>query len=85
MNSYKKKFFPWLPEDEVTNRNSDPLAYVLAIQNLLKKGYWVFRMGKFVEKPLNIKHERFIDYPYTDLQNDFLIEAKKTNGESRIL
>ena len=70
--AYKTKYFPTLPENETTYRNSDQSTYVSTVQYLLEKGYWVFRMGKLVEKPMNIKHMRFLDYACSDLKSDFL-------------
>ena len=29
-------------------------------------------MGKLVEKPMDIKHSRFLDYACSDIKNDFL-------------
>ena len=70
--AYKTKYFPTLPENQTTHRNSDPSTYVSTVQYLLEKGYWVFRMGKLVEKPMNIKHMRFLDYACSDIKSDFL-------------
>jgi putative glycosyltransferase (TIGR04372 family) len=70
--AYKTKYFPTLPENQTTYRNSDPSTYVSTVQYLLEKGYWVLRMGKLVEKPMDIKHSRFLDYACSDLKSDFL-------------
>ena len=45
-------------------RNSDIDNCREAIVYLIERNYWVFRMGKVVEKPLLIGHKNFIDYPY---------------------
>ncbi len=39
---------------------------------LAQKGYYVIRMGKTVEKPFGIFHERIIDYATQPLRSDFL-------------
>ena len=70
--AYKTKYFPTLPENQTTHRNSDTSTYVSTVKYLLEKGYWVLRMGKLVEKPMNIKHMRFLDYACSDLKSDFL-------------
>ena len=64
---------------QVTKKNEKILitggaGYVGAVLTpyLLEKGYWVFRMGKLVEGPMNIEHKRFLDYACTDVKNDFL-------------
>jgi len=53
-------------------RNSDINDYVVAVNNLLNKGYWVFRMGKKVNEKLLINHPRFLDYANSVYRNDFL-------------
>jgi putative glycosyltransferase (TIGR04372 family) len=53
-------------------RNSDIETYRLAINHLLDKGYWVFRMGTITEKKLKISHKNFLDYPYFDRKCDLL-------------
>ena len=53
-------------------RNSDIETYRLAINHLLDKGYWVFRMGIITEKKLEISHKNFLDYPYFDRKCDLL-------------
>ena len=70
--AYKTKFFPTLPENETTWRNSVTDSYIPATKYLLDKGYWVFRMGKLVEEKMKIEHKRFLDYACSDIKNDFL-------------
>ena len=53
-------------------RNSDIDTYSKAAIALAKKGYWVFRMGKFVLKPFDCKHKKVIDYSLSSERNDFL-------------
>jgi putative glycosyltransferase (TIGR04372 family) len=53
-------------------RNSDIETYRLAINHLLDKGYWVFRMGTITERKLEISHKKFLDYPYFDKKCDLL-------------
>jgi len=43
-------------------RNADIDNYYKAVLFLAMKGYMVFRMGKHVEKPLNVKHPNVIDF-----------------------
>ena len=40
--------------------------------NLAKKGYWVFRMGKYVEKQFNNLHKMIYDYAKSQYRSDFL-------------
>ena len=53
-------------------RNSDIDNYREAIHYLIERNYWVFRMGKVVEKPLLIGHKKFIDYPYLSNHDDLM-------------
>tara|TARA_B110000014_G_C20077160_1_gene562346 strand:+ start:223 stop:1437 length:1215 start_codon:yes stop_codon:yes gene_type:complete len=53
-------------------RDSDIDTYNEAVKTLIDKGYWVFRMGKKVKKPLSFKHDRAIDYPYHPDRSDLL-------------
>jgi|TARA_B100001971_G_C18262984_1_gene588882 putative glycosyltransferase (TIGR04372 family) len=53
-------------------RNSDINSYTGAIDELIKSGFWVFRMGKDVEKPLNMTHPQLIDYATENCQSDLL-------------
>jgi putative glycosyltransferase (TIGR04372 family) len=53
-------------------RNSDIETYRVAVNHLLDKGYWVFRMGTITEKKLEISHKNFLDYPYFDRKCDLL-------------
>ncbi len=53
-------------------RNSEIETYKLAVNHLLNKGYWVFRMGTVTEKKLEIFHKNFLDYPYFNKKCDLL-------------
>tara|TARA_B100000700_G_scaffold305609_1_gene379824 strand:+ start:366 stop:1631 length:1266 start_codon:yes stop_codon:yes gene_type:complete len=53
-------------------RNSNIDNYYEAIIKLLDKGYWVIRMGKAVEKKMNINHSKFLDYANSEYREDFL-------------
>jgi len=53
-------------------RDSEIETYRLAVNYLLEKGYWVFRMGTLTEKKLEISHKNFLDYPYYNKKCDLL-------------
>ncbi len=53
-------------------RDSDINAYVTAAEVLADMGYTVFRMGAIVEKPLDSKHPRVIDYATNGMRTEFL-------------
>jgi len=51
-------------------RNSSINNYKKSINYLLKKNFWVIRMGHKVDNKVNIKHPKFIDYPFSTIKND---------------
>lgn len=53
-------------------RNADINTYVKTINYLLSKDYIVFRMGKYVDKKLNIQNKNFIDFPFFHSRSDLL-------------
>ena len=53
-------------------RNSSLENYYEAILKLLDKDYWVIRVGKAVEKKMNINHSKFLDYANSEYREDFL-------------
>lgn len=53
-------------------RDSDIDTYVEAIRALVDRGYWVIRMGKIMHKRLSLQHQRVIDYPFVDDQDDLM-------------
>ena len=46
--------------------------YELTIKYLLDLGYWVIRMGKKVEEPIKINHNKLIDYGVDKNRSDLL-------------
>ena len=53
-------------------RHTDINKFVLAAEELTKRGYYVFRMGVVVEKPFNSKNPKIIDYANSNLRSDFM-------------
>jgi len=53
-------------------RDSDIEDYSLAIQELVNLGYYVIRMGVLVNRPINIKSKKVIDYAFNHLRTDFM-------------
>lgn len=53
-------------------RNSDIDNYILAIEELIKRGYYIVRMGVVVNKPLKIDHPQVIDYAWKGLRSEFM-------------
>ena len=53
-------------------RNWDIDKFILAAEELAKRGYFVFRMGVVTEKPFNSNNPKIIDYANSNLRSDFL-------------
>ena len=53
-------------------RNNDIQNFINAADTLTKLGYYVFRMGSKANKPLNMKNDMVIDYPFSKYKSDFL-------------
>tara|TARA_Y100000590_G_scaffold439667_1_gene563999 strand:+ start:20296 stop:21645 length:1350 start_codon:yes stop_codon:yes gene_type:complete len=73
-DSYDKKrvssrFRDWSYQD-FRNNNID--NYLLAADELTKRGYYVFRMGSTAAKPFNSKNPKIVDYANSELRSDFM-------------
>jgi putative glycosyltransferase (TIGR04372 family) len=53
-------------------RDSKIETYEVAINYLLKRGYWVIRLGKIAHTPISFDHPHLIDYPFLETKNDLL-------------
>ena len=53
-------------------RNSNIKNFIPAINYLTSKGFYVFRMGSKVNKPLNLKNNKFFDYSTNGMRSEFL-------------
>ena len=53
-------------------RNYDIGNFVLAAEELTRRGYFVFRMGVVVNKSINLKNKKIIDYANSNLRSDFM-------------
>ena len=54
-------------------RDSEIATYEKGIMHLLNEGYWVIRMGRKTNQPLNINHHRWIDYSQNpSIQSDLM-------------
>ena len=53
-------------------RNYDIDHFVLAAEELTKRGYFVFRMGVVANKPMKSDNPKIIDYVNTKLRSDFM-------------
>lgn len=71
-SEYLKRTFPEVDFTDHEYRDSDIETYKKTIHYLLDKNYYVFRMGKIVQKTLNIEHPNFLDYSASKYRCDFL-------------
>ncbi len=71
-NEYLDKHSPFKDWSYHETRNDNINNFSKAINLLNEKGYYVFRMGKFVKQKLNIKNPMFLDYACSDYRSDFL-------------
>lgn len=53
-------------------RNMTADRIIPSIRFLIKKGFFVIRMGRTAEKKINYKHKCFLDYPFSTFKNDLL-------------
>ena len=53
-------------------RDCDIDSFVLAAEELAARGYYVFRMGVTVNKPLKSSNPRIIDYANSKMRSDFM-------------
>ncbi|MBL4818139.1 MAG: TIGR04372 family glycosyltransferase [Deltaproteobacteria bacterium] len=53
-------------------RNTDIDNYVLAMEALVNRGYYVIRMGATASKPLNTFNSKIIDYAMNGMRSEFM-------------
>ena len=53
-------------------RDGDIDKYVLAAEELARRGYYVFRMGAKVEKPIKSSNPKIIDYANLGMRSEFM-------------
>ena len=68
-NSQFNIFNDWSYHDY---RDGNIDRYVLAAEELAQRGYFVFRMGKKVLKPLKSSNSKIIDYANSKMRSDFM-------------
>ena len=71
-SAYLKKHLPKNDYSYHNYRDTNILDYKESVLSLIKRGYWVFRMGKNVNDPLNIENQMAIDYANSTDRSDFL-------------
>lgn len=71
-HAYMDKEFPGNDYSYHIIRNVNVQTYKKAALYLAEKGYYVFRMGKYVEQAFEASHPRIIDYAMHPLRSDFM-------------
>lgn len=73
-SSYLDKTYPGIDWSYHNYRDNDIEAYIDGFNKIAGSGYYVLRMGKVVNKPLDTEklHDRVIDYASSDMRSDFL-------------
>jgi putative glycosyltransferase (TIGR04372 family) len=69
---YLKTIFPDTDGSYHSLRDSDIDDYIESANYLASLGYYVFRMGKIVEKVFLSTHPRVFDYANSDIRSDFM-------------
>ena len=60
-------------QKQFTNyRNADVISYLLAAEELTRRGFYVVRMGKKVEHQLESDNRKILDYASSAFRNDFM-------------
>ena len=72
LNVRDSAFFNESQVSRHTYRNSNIEDFEVVVNYLLNLGYWVVRIGKMVEKPINIKDNKLIDYGIDQNRSDLL-------------
>ena len=71
-NLYLRRTYPSVDFSYHNYRDSNVNNYIPAIKALIKKNFYVVRMGKIAAKRLDIKSSKFVDYPFHPLKSDFM-------------
>ncbi len=69
---FLKKLYPGSDFSSHEYRNINISNFIEAAKALSKRGYYVFRMGKFQEKSFNTEDPKIIDYANSEFRSDFL-------------
>jgi putative glycosyltransferase (TIGR04372 family) len=69
---YLQDALPWWNWSYHDYRNCSISNYVLASEELVKRGYYVVRMGALVREPMPVSHPMIIDYSANGMRDDFM-------------
>ena len=71
-SAYLKKAYPHTNWDYHDYRDSNIKNYIPAMEEMVRQGYYVLRMGSVVKEPLEINNPRIIDYAWSLERNEFM-------------
>ena len=71
-SGYLTKSVPWKLWDYHNYRDCDIQNYILAAQKLAESGYYVIRMGVYVQEAIDVDHPMIIDYATNGTRTDFM-------------
>ena len=71
-NAYLSFRFPGRDWSYQDSRDCDIQKFISLTKFLNKQGYYVFRMGRKVNKKMNYSHEKYFEYCNSEIQSDFL-------------
>ena len=71
-SKYLKKNYPYNDWSKHNYRDTDINIMIDTCKFLIEKGFFVVRVGKDMEKKMSFKHEKFIDYSFSNFQSDFM-------------
>ncbi len=71
-SAYLNNYYPKLDWSYHDHRDADIDAYQKSALYLAEMGYYVLRMGKYVNKKFDVKHRKIIDYANHPLRSDFM-------------
>lgn len=69
---FLKKLYPNINFDYHEYRNTNPSNFIKSAETLARRGYYVFRMGKFQGGKFNSKNSKIIDYANSKNRSDLL-------------
>ncbi len=70
-SSYLKVKFPKANWSYHDYRDADVSSYMPAAIELMRRGYYVVRMGEVIDKPFLVKHAKIIDYAMSKKRSEF--------------
>jgi putative glycosyltransferase (TIGR04372 family) len=71
-NKYLNETYSYNDWSKHDYRNIDIDILIDTVKLLIEKDFYVVRVGKKAEKKMNFKNDKFIDYSFSNFQNDFM-------------